>query len=289
MSTPLRAQTFAVLDFETTGLDPDAGIAEVAVVHVRLGELPRLVLHARVDPERPMSEGAARVTGLRDEDLAGCPTWAGVAPQVEAALAGCVSVAYNVPADFVWGRSASRRAGTRWVPLDAWLDACVLVKELDRFRPEKSLAAACLRRGIAVDAHGAAGDALATALLLPRLLEEWAESGEGMSYEEPAEVLTRTLRDMALAQEVDFCEFVRRKHGTHNPRPRCPWHELLGVAPPDWPEHKPRGRCQLCGADGVVYRVKRDGQVGAWLDDAPHVCPEPTTAPAPYADEDIPW
>lgn len=288
MSRPLRDETFAVLDFETTGLDADAGIAEVAVAHVRVGELPRLVLHQRLNPERPMSEGAARVTGLRDEDLRDCPTFGEVAGRIEDALAGCVPVAYNVPADYGWGQVQSVRVGARWVPLGAWMDPCVVVKEVDRYQSEKNLGAACARRGIAVDAHGAAGDALATALLLPRLLEDWSGTRGHALYAQPVEDVLALLRQLALDQEVDFCDYVRRKFGTANPRPRCPWHDLLGVPLPGWPEHKPRGRCQLCSAPDVVYRVGRTGRVEAWVGEVLHTCPD-VEPPAPLRDEDIPW
>lgn len=306
-SPTIRTARLAFLDFETTGLDPDAGIAQVAVVHLDPGQLPRLAFQSLVNPGREMTRGAAKVTGLTDEQLAAAPPWSEVWPAVRAALNGRVPAAFNVPADFGWGRyNCHQDELAGWPDWDAWLDPLVFVKQVDKYKPEKTLRAACERRQIAVDAHGAAGDAIATALLWPLVLEGFIARG----YDEPVEDFLAEQHRLALEQEAEFCDFVARKHGTGNDRPGCPWHDLHGFTGPDWPTPAPKvGRCVLCKVSGVVYRVSRAGEVEVREaeGEAIHCCPRPTTAEQvqagepdvgrsaaepsemPYQDEDIPF
>lgn len=244
----------AVIDFEMTGLHPtDDQPVEVAVVHLDPSKPPRLVMQTRIRPTVPMTAGASRVTGITDADLVDAPSWTNVSPQVLAALDGRIPCAYNAPTDLRWLTAAQNRIGGP-VPAWPWLDPLVIVKEVDRYERAKTLAAACERAGIAVDAHGAAGDAVATALLWPLLLRHLQSAPCTID-----DYLTRQTA-LALAQEQDFTAYLRRQ-GARGARPECPWHELEGQSLPFWPAPAPPSTtCPSCSTR-VVYRVARDGRV----------------------------
>lgn len=279
LSMPMSAVPLAFIDFEMTGLESWDEPIEVAVVHLDPGELlPRLALHTAIRPDVEMSRGAMRVTGVTDADLRLAPHWSAVSAFVLDALDGRAVVAYNAPADFEFLTNAQTRIQGP-APIWPWLDPLVMVKELDKYEKVKTLAAACARAGIAVDAHGAAGDAISTALLWGSLIRRHY----GLEKYVLADFF-EVQGQRAIAQEVDFVSWVRRTHGTRGPRPECRWHELLGVALPEWPEPPaPVGRCGRCQASGVVYQVNKAGVISV-VDGhgEPHVC-IPATLPPPGA------
>jgi DNA polymerase-3 subunit epsilon len=82
------------LDTETTGISPRDEIVEICV----LDSDGQPLLDQLVKPNRPISPDARRLHGINESDVAGAPSWAEVAPQIQAALKGRLVAAYN--ADF---------------------------------------------------------------------------------------------------------------------------------------------------------------------------------------------
>src|SRR4051812_24545616 len=93
---PLYEHTFAVVDVETTGLSARTGdkICEVAVVIARGGKIVDQ-LQTLVNPQKPISRGAAAVNGISEAMVRNAPTFKQVAPRVIEALDGAVLVAHN--------------------------------------------------------------------------------------------------------------------------------------------------------------------------------------------------
>lgn len=242
--SPLKGLPLAVVDCEATGLPPDGRVVEVAVVHLDLTpeSVPRVAMTARVNPGCPISEKAFEKHGITDADVADAPTWAGVLPAVMDACAGRVVTAYNVPADWRF-MVASGGSPATW---DAWLDLHVVAQWLNRY--EHSLGQVAARYGIALDAHGATGDAVTTALVARPLLREWWADWHAHDGTTLAEVLAWQ-HEAARVAEADFCEWLRNK-GARGNRPDCAWHELLGAPLPAWPE-----------PPAPTWRVEKDGRV----------------------------
>ena len=96
--SPLISHTFAYLDLETTGLSPWFGdrVCEIAVVRCE-GDKVVESFSSLLNPERPISPGAARVNGLKDSDLEDDPPFGQVAEQVMALARDAVIVCHNVP------------------------------------------------------------------------------------------------------------------------------------------------------------------------------------------------
>jgi DNA polymerase-3 subunit epsilon len=162
---------FAVVDCETTGMraSADDRITEIAVVLVQ-GARREVILDTLVNPERPIPPAIAAVTGITDAMVREAPTFADVADQVAAALAGRVFVAHN--ARFDWGFVSASLGRTRGTSLVG--PRLCTVRLARRLVPE---AGSCgldnLSRWFGFEneaRHRAAGDAAVTGMLLQRLL-----------------------------------------------------------------------------------------------------------------------
>src|SRR3970282_2186495 len=91
---------FAFLDLETTGLSPWFGdrVCEVGIV-LTDGKRIKEQYQTLVNPERPLSPGAASTNGLTDEELSTAPIFAEVADDVAEWLRGGVVVCHNAQFD----------------------------------------------------------------------------------------------------------------------------------------------------------------------------------------------
>lgn len=170
---PLHRLRYAVVDVETTGGAWRRGhrVTEVAVVQVVDGQVEE-GFETLVNPGRPIPPRIQGLTGIRDEMVAGAPTFQGIAPSVRARLEDRVFVAHNVRFDwgFVYNELLAATGDAPDVP-----QLCTvrlgrrLVPRLRRY----SLDHLTRHFGIPIHRrHRAYGDALATARLLVRLLME---------------------------------------------------------------------------------------------------------------------
>lgn len=179
LGRPLRELSFAVVDVETTGSGRGGGhrIIEFAAVEVRDG---RIVdeYQTLVNPGRRIPPGVVALTGIHDKMVADAPYFDHVADEVQQRLTGRVFVAHNVAFDWAF---VSRE-------LVAALGQAPDVPRLCTVRMARRLVPRLRRRnldeltrhfGVEIHArHRAHGDALATARVLLRLLDEAA--GEGL-------------------------------------------------------------------------------------------------------------
>ena len=187
----LEECAFAVVDVETTGMNAtgDDRITEIAVVVVH-GTRRDVVFDSLVNPGRPIPPRICELTGISDEMVAGAPTFADIADQVVAALAGRVFVAHN--ARFDWGFVGAEVKRNKDLALDGpRLCTVRLARRLVVGEPSYSLGALAERFGLEFTArHRAAGDAMVTGMLLERLLQ--SARGRGARTLADIEVLHRT-------------------------------------------------------------------------------------------------
>lgn len=170
------APRFAVIDVETTGLDPERErIVEIAIV--RADEHGRPIDHwvARLNPGIPMR--ATHVHGITDADVAGAPRFADLAVTIGTALQGAVVVAHNAEFDVAFLQSEFARAG---MPMPRFTSYCTLQGStlyLPQLR-RRSLGECCAALGVPQHgAHSALGDAYAAAGLLGQYLALDARTG----------------------------------------------------------------------------------------------------------------
>jgi len=124
-----HSHTLVFLDVETTGLSPWFGdrMCEIAVLRCD-GEEVVEGFDSLLNPERPISPGAARVNGLKDSDLLSAPRFAQVAERVLALTQDAVIVCHNVPFDLGFLTSELRRM-YQPVPTMLTLDTLRLARE----------------------------------------------------------------------------------------------------------------------------------------------------------------
>ncbi len=164
---------FAVVDVETTGGAIEYGhrVTEIAVVEVRGG---RIVdeYQTLVNPGRRIPPGVIALTGITDAMVAGAPYFEDVAEGILARLEARVFVAHNVAFDwgFVSGELVRTVGDAPQVP------RMCTVRMVRRFVPalrHRNLDVVSRHFGVEIHGrHRAYGDALATARVLLRLLDE---------------------------------------------------------------------------------------------------------------------
>ena len=99
--------SFVVLDTETTGLDSDAEILQIAIIN----QDGAVLLDSYVRPQEPIIEAgrAFAVNGITNAMVASAPSFADLYPQIAALLAGRTVVVYNVDFDRRMLAQACRR------------------------------------------------------------------------------------------------------------------------------------------------------------------------------------
>jgi DNA polymerase-3 subunit epsilon len=171
----------AVIDFETTGLAPDADrIVEIGIACFAGGELTNLK-HWLVNPGIPIPEQARNVHGIGDADVAGAATFEQLAVELVEVLKGHLPVAYNAGFDRAFLLAELERAGidTRGpehspacsAAVD-WIDPLIWTRELYRDDSSRKLTDIAARLGITLErAHRAASDAETTGKVLLAIAE----------------------------------------------------------------------------------------------------------------------
>lgn len=176
----LDAVPFAVVDVETTGGAPWRGhrITDIAIVEVRGG---RVVdeYQTLLNPGRAISPAITSLTGITTAMVRGAPFFEDVAHEIGERLRGRVFVAHNVTFDWGFVSAELQRAVTD-VPDVSRICTVRMTRRLVPGLRRRNLDVVTRHFGIDVHArHRAHGDALATARVLLRLLDEAAGQGIG--------------------------------------------------------------------------------------------------------------
>jgi DNA polymerase-3 subunit epsilon len=169
---PLDRIIFAVVDVETTGLNPGLGhrLCEIAVVR-QMGGRELGAFSQRVNPERPVDPGARAVHGIPDEALRVAPRFVEIAPTVREWLDGAVVVGHNAPFDVGFLAAEWRRL--RWPPPSVHIvDTLTLARRWLRL-PRNGLTFVARALGVPThEAHSALGDAHITGRVLDVLIRD---------------------------------------------------------------------------------------------------------------------
>ena len=177
-SPKLADCTFAVVDVETTGSSPGRGdrVIEIAVAVLSGGSVD-VVLDTLVNPDRPIPRAVTGITRISHEDVRDKPRFGEIADEVVGSLAGRIFVAHNMRFDWAFVASETRRA--LHLELDGpRLCTVRLAKRLIPGLRSRNLDSVARYFGIEIEnRHRAAGDAVATAWALERLLVLAGERG----------------------------------------------------------------------------------------------------------------
>jgi DNA polymerase III subunit epsilon len=187
---PIAEAPLAFVDLEMTGLDATRDrVLEVCIMRVRGAEVEAEVV-SLVRPEEgaftvggsppdtppgsglassPKSFGNAHIHGIDPEAVAGAPSFADLAPRIEAALDGAVVVAHAAAWDVAFLEAELERAGrARRIP--HYLDTLILSRRAFAL-PSHRLTALCASFDIPHEqAHRAASDVAALRAVFARVL-----------------------------------------------------------------------------------------------------------------------
>jgi DNA polymerase-3 subunit epsilon len=221
---PLLGAPVAVLDFESTGVNPDIDRAcSVAVVLIpALGQSePVPLLYTLLDPEQHIPDGASQIHGIYDADVVGAPTFAEVCDVIGYAISDSLLCAYNLPYDYTMLEAEMKRAGSD-IPLPfGFIDPCILARHIFRYTEprKKDLGTLAKHYGVTFEAHNALSDAMTTAIILPKLLHDGGHGVKGDPREQrpiPRDALMSVeafytwQAPIAVEREENFLDMLRR-------------------------------------------------------------------------------
>jgi len=174
----LAQESFVVVDVESTGSRAGTGdrITEVAVVLVRGGTATK-VFDTLINPERPIPPMVTALTNITASMVRNAPRFAEVCDQLLGVLEGHVFVAHNAGFDWRFITVEVERATNRRLEGRTLCTVRLAKRLLPRLR-RRNLDAIAAYYGIENTArHRAGGDAMATAQVLIRLLDEARDRG----------------------------------------------------------------------------------------------------------------
>lgn len=178
--TALGALEYAVVDVETTGSSPGRGarVTEIAVVGVCGGAVTEEFV-TLVDPGRSIPPWITRLTGIDEAMVADAPAFEEVADLVRDRLSDRVFVAHNASFDWRFVSAEMERARSV-LPVGPRLCTLRFARRALPALRRRGLDALARYYDVEIEArHRAGGDALGTAMVLTRLLEEADRRGVG--------------------------------------------------------------------------------------------------------------
>jgi DNA polymerase-3 subunit epsilon len=184
LADALDSLSYTVVDVETTGSSPDRGdrITEIAAVRVENGEV-RDIFQTLVNPERSIPPFITALTSISWEMVKDAPKFRDVCDELLARMEGTVFVAHNATFDWKFVAAEVARATGRRIEgrrLCTVRLARVILPQLRR----KSLDWVANHYGVQIEGrHRAAGDAVATAHCLLRMLKAARADHECATWE----------------------------------------------------------------------------------------------------------
>ncbi len=153
---------FVVLDVETTGLNPRFGdrICEVGLVLAQ-GDQIEETYSSLVNPQRPISPGAAAVNGLSDDLLVNAPLFSQIVEEVLARIKNRILICHNVPFDLSFLEMETSRLGKQ-IRFSSTIDTLQLARNYGHFYSNSLGAIAKQLKLETTGAHRALADALTT-------------------------------------------------------------------------------------------------------------------------------
>ncbi len=160
---------YAIIDIETTGGQyNEEGITEIAIYRFDGHEVTDQLI-SLINPERPIQDFVAKLTGINNKMLRNAPKFYELAKQIVEITQDCILVAHNASFDYRMLQTEFRRLGFQY-ERDT-ICTVELSKKLLPDAPSHSLGKLVRSLGIPVsDRHRANGDALATLHLFKLLL-----------------------------------------------------------------------------------------------------------------------
>lgn len=184
--------TYVSIDLETTGLNPKRDkIMEIGALKVVNGQAAG-VFATFVNPGRRPGEKAARLTGIRGEDLEGAPEIDRVLPDLLDFLEDLPLLGHHVISDYSFLKKAAVDSGLAFEK--EGIDTLKIARKFLASLEHKNLDYLCGYYGIPHRAHRALADAEAASALYHRLAERFYSREEELFV--PARLQFKVKRDV---------------------------------------------------------------------------------------------
>jgi DNA polymerase-3 subunit epsilon len=170
-STRLSDLTCVVFDTETTGLNPDDRIVQIAGLRLARGRMTGERFETLVDPGRSIPPSATAIHRISDQMVVGAPDLRRALAAFQHFADDGVLVAHNAPFDMGFLRASSDETGLHFD--NPVLDTVLLSAMIWGGSVPHTLDAICARLSIRIaakDRHTAMGDAQATAQVFLKLI-----------------------------------------------------------------------------------------------------------------------
>lgn len=169
---PADQAPWVALDFETTGLDFEAGhrVIEVGVVRVEPQTHRRQELSTLIYPGGPIALRSQNIHGIRDEMVDKAPVFTDVLPRIRPLLEDAVLLAHNAPFDMGFLAAECERADLELPAIAVVVDTLQVARHVFHL-PDCRLGAIAHRIGLPLhDAHRALADARATVAIFREMI-----------------------------------------------------------------------------------------------------------------------
>ena len=170
---PWNQHRIVAFDTETTGLNPFDGdrVIEFGAVEMTVDAEYRVTgVKAHdwlIDPETPIPREVTRVTGIKDEDVAGKPVFKKLAKDIHQLLDGAIVVAHNLAFDLAFLQLEFGRCDMHWPVTIAEVDTLHISRAKLSDQRKHNLGHICGLFGVPLDnAHRATDDAEACGRVL---------------------------------------------------------------------------------------------------------------------------
>jgi DNA polymerase-3 subunit epsilon len=120
-----------ILDTETTGLSPERGdrIVEIGCVELVNHTPTGNEFHKYLNPEREMSEGAFRISGLSDEFLKDKPYFKDIVDEFISFIDDSIIVAHNAPFDLGFLNNELKIINRKQIQFDSIIDTLAIARK----------------------------------------------------------------------------------------------------------------------------------------------------------------
>ncbi len=185
-----------MFDTETTGLQPDQGDELLSIGGVQVLEgriLTGETFERLINPERDIPPASIRFHGITSAMVEGKPPARIVLPQFRAFAGDAVLVAHNIAFDMAFLHKRQAEAGV--VFDNPVLDALLLALHVFPDHPDSSLSSMASFLEVEVEGrHTVLGDAMMTAALWVRIIEELEKNGI-KTFGQAVEISNRMLQE----------------------------------------------------------------------------------------------
>ena len=186
------------VDIETTGGSyRNSRVLEVAVIRYEQGKVTKQ-FSSLVNPETYIPSTITQITGIRESDIIGAPTFSDIAEELREVMEGAVFIAHNVRFDYSFLKNEFAMLGINWSP--RLLCTVRLSRALYAVQKGHSLAKLIERHEIPVlDRHRALADAEAIMYFSKLAFEEHGADAFN-------EAVARQLKTQSLPPNLDMEE-----------------------------------------------------------------------------------